>query len=920
MIWNLRANDYGWSLVPIERSISAGGKLSKGRNVALKRLKEKSAEIRHLTDQDRAVASYIKEVRGWSYSTSFELRNPKALLELAGHPLIFADAEGTKPLELVKEQPHVSLQESKAGTIRVQLSPKADYNTTGLELIRESSTRYLILQVTETVVRLANALGGLKAEFPSGLRDRVTKAIGSLAGDVLIESDHLDLTSEQAETLPADAVPIFRLYPHGEGLHVRLLVRPLPSVETVHAPGEGKAVLFAMLDGKPVRAQRDLKAEKSAAMKLLEACPTFAESRGENGEPWAALLESPRDCLNLLAELHELNQEQELVRAEWPEGQSFQLRAVADGSQFHLSLGGSTDWLTATGELKMNDELVLSMRQLLDLMESSSPHPGFLQLEDGQFLALTTKFQRQLEDLRSFSQPGKGDAVKIHPLAALAMEDLTETPNAKIGAAWKKQLKRLRESSSAKPPHPPSTLQAELRPYQLEGYRWLRRLADWGMGACLADDMGLGKTVQTLALLLDRAKDGPALVVAPTSVAANWLEETMRFAPALSPILYGRNGENREEVLADLGPFDLLIVSYGLLQFDSEAISQISWHTAILDEAQAIKNRATKRSQAVMKLKADFRLVTTGTPVENRLAELHNLFNFTNPGLLGSWDRFRTTFADPIERQEDEKARERLRRLIRPFMLRRLKSAVLQDLPSRTEIGLQVELSPEEAAFYEALRQKAVEELESASQEAEPGQVAIRILSQLTRLRRACCHPKLVDPGTSLGGSKLSVFSDTLEEILAGNHKVLVFSQFVDHLQIVRQHLEAQKISYQYLDGSSPAAKRQQAVRDFQSGIGDVFLISLKAGGFGLNLTAADYVIHMDPWWNPAAEDQASDRAHRIGQTRPVTVYRLITTGTIEEKILNLHHRKRELADSILEGTDSAGRITPEDMLELLRS
>jgi len=384
--------------------------------------------------------------------------------------------------------------------------------------------------------------------------------------------------------------------------------------------------------------------------------------------------------------------------------------------------------------------------------------------------------------------------------------------------------------------------------------------------------------------------------------------------------LFGRGPEDRQAILAAAGPFDLVIASYGLLHSESEAFAGVAWNTAILDEAQAIKNRATKRSQAAMGLQASFRLITTGTPVENRLGELHTLFSFINPGFLGSLDHFRTHFADPIERQNDPDARDRLRRLIRPFVLRRLKSAVLRDLPSRTEIPLHVELSPEEAAFYEALRQRAVDNVAKAAEEsAQPGQAAIRILAELTRLRRACCHPKLIDAETTLPGSKLRVFAETLEEILAGRHKVLVFSQFVDHLAIVRQHLEAEKISYQYLDGSTPAAKRQESVRDFQAGVGDVFLISLKAGGFGLNLTAADFVIHLDPWWNPAAEDQASDRAHRIGQLRPVTIYRLITTGTIEEKIVHLHHRKRELADSLLEGTDSAGRLTPEEMLELLR-
>jgi SNF2 family DNA or RNA helicase len=373
-------------------------------------------------------------------------------------------------------------------------------------------------------------------------------------------------------------------------------------------------------------------------------------------------------------------------------------------------------------------------------------------------------------------------------------------------------------------------------------------------------------------------------------------------------------------MLDNLRPGDLVILSYGLLTSEIEKLAPIEWNTVVLDEAQAIKNSSTQRSKAAMKLKAGYRIITTGTPVENRLAELHNLFQFINPGLLGSWENFRQVFADPIEQDDDRASRDRLRRLIRPFLLRRLKSEVLRDLPPRTDIELNVEPSEDEIAFYEALRQKALEDIESADPDDGPGGAAIRILAQLTRLRRACCHPKLIDPDSEITSSKLRVFADTLEEILSGDHKVLVFSQFVDHLAFVREHLESESISYQYLDGSTPAKKRQLAVDAFQSGEGDVFLISLKAGGFGLNLTAADYVVHLDPWWNPAAEDQASDRAHRIGQQRPVTVYRIIVRDTIEEKIVALHHRKRELAESLLEGSGKAARLTPDDMLELLRS
>ncbi len=317
-----------------------------------------------------------------------------------------------------------------------------------------------------------------------------------------------------------------------------------------------------------------------------------------------------------------------------------------------------------------------------------------------------------------------------------------------------------------------------------------------------------------------------------------------------------------------------------------------------------------------MALKGDFKIITTGTPIENHLGELWNLFQFINPGLLGSIKRFNEKYAIPIERDKSHQARLRLKKLIQPFILRRTKAQVLEELPPKTEITLSVEMTPEESAFYEALRQKAIDNIESF--DFGKGEGYLRVLAEIMKLRRACCHSRLVVPGHSLESSKIRLFGEVVQELMENNHKALVFSQFVDYLTIIREYVEGLNISYQYLDGSTPMKERKRSVDAFQSGEGELFLISLKAGGLGLNLTAADYVIHMDPWWNPAVEDQASDRAHRIGQKRPVTIYRLVTKGTIEEKIVNLHQHKRELADSLLEGSDMSGKITTEQLLQLI--
>jgi SNF2 family DNA or RNA helicase len=551
------------------------------------------------------------------------------------------------------------------------------------------------------------------------------------------------------------------------------------------------------------------------------------------------------------------------------------------------------------------------------LLLEENPRSRFIRVGDGEYIALSKSFRKQLDTLRSVTST-RGQTVRLNPLAAHALEDLFDESTLDADDAWHAQQSRLREARAFEPTLP-ATLQAELRPYQEEGVRWLARLAAWGVGACLADDMGLGKTVQTLGLLLLKASEGPALVVAPTSLVDNWSNEAHRFAPTLNLIVHAGTVADRQSLLDDLKPFDVVITTYGVLQNDIERFERMEWNVLVIDEAQAIKNAATKRAQSARALNGRFRLATTGTPIQNNLMDLYSLFSFLNPGLLGSAEHFRSLYALPIERDEDADARTRLARLIAPFILRRTKAEVLNDLPSKTEIVHAVTLSPEEAQFYEALRRQALAVLEGIDLN-DGGPKQIQVLAWLTKLRLACCHPRLVLDTGIRESSKHTEFIELLNELLQGRHKVLVFSQFVKHLKLIEELLVASGITYQYLDGETPREERTRRVSAFQSGNGEVFLISLKAGGTGLNLTAADYVIHMDPWWNPAAEDQASDRAHRIGQTRPVTIYRLVAKGTIEEQIVDLHHRKRDLADRLLEGADSSARLDANELLALLRS
>ena len=819
-------------------------------------------------------------------------------------------------MEVVRRDPELSIEPGEGGAVVVSLRPYPDQTGPGEAefLFRmATATRCEVTRFTDSHMELLEAIPSDGVEIPPEAAPRLVEAVSALAPVMRVQS----AAEGEAGTLPhveADPVPRVRLVPFEDGLAVSLAVEPVAGSGIRFDAGASGATVFATLDGQSVQARRDLDAERAALEALIERCPLLSPRPTERRP---LRLPDPADCLELLEAL-----EDSATPCEWPEGQPLRVVARAAASSLRLNVKSVGEWVRASGKLVVDETRVFDLKPLLELLDEN-PGTRFVPLESGQFLALTDTFRRQLDDLRSLSTPAARGAVRLHPAAALAVSGLIEGAELTADRGWRDLRASVAEAQSYQP-EVPGTLRAELRPYQVDGYRWLARLARWGAGACLADDMGLGKTVQALALLLRRAPDGPALVVAPTSVLANWVTEAGRFAPTLNVTVYAGPAASRARLLESSGPFDLVVTSYGLLQNDADQLTGVSWGTVVLDEAQAIKNAATKRARAARRLDAGFRVATTGTPIQNNLMELHSLFGFINPGLLGSETQFRRNFAVAIERGGEDDVRARLKRLIAPFILRRLKTEVLQDLPERTEITLHVKLSSEEVALYEALRQRTVAALETAAAGGE-GARRIQVLAHLTRLRLACCHPRLVldrvgadAPAETLRSSKLEAFAETLSELLENRHKVLVFSQFVMHMKLVEEYLKGAGISYQYLDGSTPRRARAERINAFQTGRGDVFLISLKAGGLGLNLTAADYVIHLDPWWNPAVEDQASDRAHRIGQTRPVTIYRLITEGTIEEQIVDLHHRKRNLADRLLEGADGAASLSADELLKLL--
>ncbi len=909
LAWMIDYDNGKVTLIPKEQRRKPAGGWSRGRLVALSRLFRQNLD--YLSPQDKRILGGLVQSGEEGQPDQFTFDPDKALPAMVGHPYLFLAKSPTRSIEFVSGEPEL-LVEERGDYLFIHFAQKiGDGNVT---IHRETSTRFKVIEINENHRRVARITGPDGLKVPRSSSEKVLQAIGNISSYMTVHSAIADSSAMQ-NTVIVEADPTIHLHlvPVGSGFRLEMFVRPFQTDGPYLKPGRGVANVIAEINNRRLQTRRDLKLEELKAREVEESCPILdlaIDMEHGNEREWH--LQDPEECLQTLLELETIR---DRVIIEWPEGEKLSIRREAGINQLNLNIRTSQqDWFAFSGRLEIDQDEVIELKTLLEQVRNR--HSRFIPIGDGQYLALTQEFRRQIDELILYSRDeikGESDELLIHPLAAAALGELTDKTQLDADEGWQQRIEAIRAAENMQP-EVPSTLQAELRDYQVEGFTWMARLAHLGLGGCLADDMGLGKTLQALAIILRLAKHGPTLVIAPTSVCMNWEIEVNRFTPTLN--IHHLGSGDRKATIAKLGKFDLLITSYTLMQQEIELLESVSWQTVVLDEAQAIKNAATKRSRAAMRLRARFRLITTGTPIENHLGELWNLFRFINPGLLGSFKHFNARFGIPIEKHNDREVRLKLKKLIQPYILRRIKSQVLEELPPRTEITLRVEMNPEERSFYEALRQQAIENIEEGG--FKKGR-QIQILAEIMRLRRSCCNPRLVVPETTIPSSKLEIFAEVVNELLGSRHKALVFSQFTGHLALIREYLDSKGIDYKYLDGTTPARERKRQVDAFQSGEGDLFLISLKAGGLGLNLTAADYVIHMDPWWNPAVEDQAADRAHRIGQKRPVTVYRLVTTNTIEEKIVRLHREKRDLADSLLEGTDISARISAEELLELIK-
>ena len=749
------------------------------------------------------------------------------------------------------------------------------------------------------------------AEPASELISLIVQGLPRVAGEIGAELPDL---SQVADVI--DLTPTFRLRAGGgiTEAHVYLKAAYRELEVEVRADGISPPVIVLPPAEGQKRAtciRTDIAAQQDAVQRLLDLGLTPDES----GETFIA--EGPKaiqfwsDGVAALPEEWDLYVPEELV------GTTVRTKAVT----MNARVSSGVDWLAvkvvyeSDGVGVDRDELVRCLREGKKYVRLSDN--SYAEIDPEKVQAM---IDREVELLAATGKNGKlplSQAGRVQELLEHA-SDVSVAPGAK---ALFEKLASIDEIKAAKKPR---SLKAVLRPYQEQGLSWLRFIHEIASGGVLADDMGLGKTVQTIALLLSLKQEKKeqalrALIVAPTSVVPNWLREIERFGPALSTALW--HGAGRKDQMDELESANVIITSYALLRRDIDLLKKLDLDYAILDEAQNIKNPLSATAAAARDLNARRRLALTGTPIENRLSEIWSIFDFVSPGLLGPLNKFEERYGRPID-QGDSKAAARLRAVIHPFILRRTKIEVAKDLPPKIEIDKVVDLAPDQRAIYTQVLREVRAQVLGEVERVGVAKSQLHILAGLTKLRQAACDPRLLGLPREFShddSGKLAALRELVEEVDSGGHKVLVFSQFVSMLKLVRDALDEDKIRYEYLDGST--IDRAERVDAFQSDPTiPVFLISLKAGGSGLNLTAADTVIHFDPWWNPAVEDQASDRAHRIGQKKVVTIYRLVAAGTIEEKILQLKQKKKDLVAAVLtEDSGGAKKLTREDIDDLFK-
>ncbi|MCI5604928.1 MAG: DEAD/DEAH box helicase [Clostridia bacterium] len=587
----------------------------------------------------------------------------------------------------------------------------------------------------------------------------------------------------------------------------------------------------------------------------------------------------------------------------------FKMLSIPEKADIYASVRYNSD----INLLEAGFESNLSYEQICGILNAVKTKRRFYRLSNGRFLDLTDNDSRSvfnlLEQLDFTNSELKEHSKYIPAYKALYLDAVSGIDKDKSFVDYIEKIKNVE-------PKIPEELKGVLRPYQIDGVKWMSQLSQFGFGGVLADDMGLGKTLQVIAYVHGKKPDMPALIVTPSALTYNWLSEIKRFTPDATVLIIDGSKEEREKLIAKIHDYEFIITSYPILRRDINMYRDIEFSYCFIDEAQHIKNAKTMNARSVKKINAKRRFALTGTPVENSLMELWSIFDFAMRGYLYDAHEFRARYEYPIIKEKDEVSAADLKTRIKPFILRRMKAEVLNELPEKIENTIYADLTAEQKKMYSAYLAMAKDRTIALLNEGGRGKM--QILTLLMRLRQICCHPSLFDENYKNESGKLELLMELIENAVDSGHRLLIFSQFTSMLSIIRSELDRKKIPSFYLDGHTPSYERAELADRFNGGERDVFLISLKAGGTGLNLVGADTVIHYDPWWNPAVTDQASDRAYRIGQTRAVQVIRLAARGTIEEKILKLQEAKRMLADEVVRvNNENFSSLTNEEILAL---
>ncbi len=919
-----------------------GAGMVRGKTVQLDRFDSHYARPSwHTTELDKDIAAFLRGLIdnwGWSSRVSLSGRaGGMALMLMLQSGRCYWRSGDSPPLQYGDQRElQLGWRSDAHGGLRLQLELGAD-----TELIATEPPIYVDTASAEA--------GPLRADDWSAEQLSLLQAAPPLPAGQAEKLADLLLQRYPQLPLPAPAVVAVRDNP-GEAMRPCLTLdslalddgRPLHCLcldfdyagDRVPALPDSAQTLLRDGDGW-VRVRRDIDAEREALMTLFELgfaalpplddepaslllAPAIDGGVGEDAARWAHFLEHDVAALRARGWLveHGAGFRLDFASGDWAV-------QIDDGDAGH-------DWFELRFDLQVDGERLPLAPLLAPLLEGgaeSLPETLTLQLDEHRYLRLpAARIAPFLDTLRSLFDraPPDGDGrLRLARHDAASLEDLAEC-GAPLhgGRQWRELARQLRDFSAIRRVAPPPGLRARLRDYQQHGLDWLQFLREYGFNGVLADDMGLGKTLQALAHLLVEKRAGrldrPALVVAPTSLMGNWWREAARFAPELRVTLL--HGDERHARFAAAADSDLLLSTYPLLARDAEQLRQIEYHCLILDEAQAIKNPNTKMARLVRELHSRHRLCLTGTPLENHLGELWALFDFLMPGFLGSAREFQQRYRTPIEKHADAARGEQLARRVQPFMLRRDKAAVATELPPKSELRQSVELDERQARLYESIRVSMDERVRRAIAGQGLARSQITVLDALLKLRQVCCDPRLLKldgAAHNAPSAKLQLLMELLPGLLAEGRRVLLFSQFTAMLGLIEVELRARGIDYSKLTGKT--RQRDAAIERFRSGAVDLFLISLKAGGSGLNLAEADTVILYDPWWNPAVEMQAVDRAHRIGQDKPVFIYKLVVENSVEAKMLEMQEHKRKLAAGVFAdaGAGGAAQLDADTLREL---